>query len=176
MQSVAGHALLSAGFITYLANMVEAERGRLIASWLQALTVSGLLGGLGGDGPGALAARDSMTTGGFSLLTFLSSEGTLLRWKAQGLPADKLSAENAIVILNARQTPLIIDPSSAAVEWLKTNLRASGTSLEVRHLPNMATGSATFLIWQLHRAPSPYGNCIGHLPHTATATTGALVA
>ena len=49
----------------------------------QSLTVSGLLGGLGGEGPGAIAARDSMTTGGFSLLTFLSSEGTLLRWKAQ---------------------------------------------------------------------------------------------
>ncbi len=80
------------------------------------------------------------------------------------------------MILNARQTPLIIDPSSAAVEWLKTNLRASGTSLEVIHLPHMATGSATFLIWQLDRPPSSYGNWIGHLPNTATATTGALVA
>ena len=39
MQSVAGHALLSAGFITYLANMVEAERSRLIASWVQARTL-----------------------------------------------------------------------------------------------------------------------------------------
>ena len=117
MQSVAGHALLSAGFITYLANMVEAERSRLIASWLQALTVSGLLGGLGGDGPGALAARDSMTTGGFSLLTFLSSEGTLLRWKAQVIRA-------CLVVISA-----------CLVNSLSHGLP--------KHLPNMATRRAS---------------------------------
>ena len=40
---------------------------------------------------------------------FLSTEGELLRWKGQGLPTDKLSSENAIVILHAHSTPLIID-------------------------------------------------------------------
>ena len=59
------------------------------------------------------------------------AEGELLRWKGQGLPTDKLSSENAIVILNALNTPLIIDPSSQATEWLKTNLQASGGSIEV---------------------------------------------
>ena len=71
-------------------------------------------GGGGGDGKGKP----------FSLLSFLSSEGQLLRWKSQGLPSDKLSSENAIVILNAPQPPLIIDPSSQATGWLKTYLQA----------------------------------------------------
>ena len=72
--------------------------------------------------------------GGFSVTRFLSSEGELLKWKAQGLPADKLSAENAIVILHAprERTPLIIDPSSQATEWLKAHLVADGGgSIEV---------------------------------------------
>merc|ERR1719446_1432638 len=71
-----------------------------------------------------------MTTGGFSLTTFLSSEGELLKWKAEGLPADKLSSENAIVLRHTQMTALIIDPSSGAVEWLKTNLRNAERSLD----------------------------------------------
>ena len=78
-------------------------------------------GGAGGDAKGKPA---------FSLLSFLSSEGQLLRWKSQGLPADKLSSENAIVILNAPQPPLIIDPSSQATGWLKTYLEAQQVPLE----------------------------------------------
>ena len=35
--------------------------------------------------------------GSFSMQSFLSTEGELLKWKGQGLPTDKLSSENAIV-------------------------------------------------------------------------------
>ena len=77
--------------------------------------------------------------GSFSMQSFLSTEGELLKWKGQGLPTDKLSSENAIVILNAHYTPLIIDPSSQATEWLKTNLQSSGTiETLVPHEPRFA--------------------------------------
>ena len=93
----------------------------MLTGWNQALELAGMLGGGGGDGKGKPA---------FSLLSFLSSEGQLLRWKSQGLPSDKLSSENAIVILNAPQPPLIIDPSSQATGWLKTYLQAQEVPLE----------------------------------------------
>lgn len=48
----------------------------------------------------------------FTPLSFLSSESQLLTWQGQGLPADTLSAQNALAILHGTQTPLIIDPSS----------------------------------------------------------------
>ena len=95
---------------------------QVIADWSAGLSAAGMLGGgAGGDAKGKPA---------FSLLSFLSSEGQLLRWKSQGLPADKLSSENAIVILNAPQPPLIIDPSSQATGWLKTYLEAQQVPLE----------------------------------------------
>jgi hypothetical protein len=49
---------------------------------------------------------------GFKPLSFLSSESQLLTWQGQGLPTDALSAQNALAILHAVQTPFIIDPSS----------------------------------------------------------------
>ena len=125
MRSIAGSALLAAAFITYLADESEATRAARMDEWSGMLRTAGLLGVPKGD---PLAKG-----GGFSVTRFLSSEGELLKWKAQGLPADKLSAENAIVILHAprERTPLIIDPSSQATEWLKAKLAAGGGAIEV---------------------------------------------
>eukprot|EP00966_Prymnesium_polylepis_P185472 4299184-Prymnesium_polylepis.1 len=95
------NALLSAGFLAYLADEQEGVRAEMLADWVEALAAASLL-------------PASVKSTGFSLLHFLSSEGELLRWKSQGLPTDKLSSENAIVILKAHLTPLIIDPSSQA--------------------------------------------------------------
>lgn len=53
---------------------------------------------------------------GFSPMAFLSSEAQLLTWQDQGLPADTLSAQNALAILHGLHTPFIIDPSSQV--WL----------------------------------------------------------
>merc|ERR550514_2335149 len=92
----------------------------MLEEWSLAFVQGGLLKPHQGVGQG----------GTFSMQTFLSTEGELLRWKGQGLPTDKLSSENAIVILNAHYTPLIIDPSSQATEWLKTYLQGSGGTIE----------------------------------------------
>jgi len=122
------NALLSAGFLAYLADEQEGVRAEMLADWVEALAAASLL-------------PASVKSTGFSLLHFLSSEGELLRWKSQGLPTDKLSSENAIVILKAHLTPLIIDPSSQATRWLKSNLQADGGSIEtlVPHDPRFAT-------------------------------------
>ena len=61
--------------------------------------------------------------------TFLSTEGELLRWKGQGLPTDKLSSENAIVILIAHYTPLIVDPSSQVAGHASIQRRPSPAPL-----------------------------------------------
>ena len=96
----------------------------MLTEWAGGLSAAGMLGGGGGGGGAGRAGGGDGKGKPFSLLSFLSSEGQLLRWKSQGLPSDKLSSENAIVILNAPQPPLIIDPSSQATGWLKTYLQA----------------------------------------------------
>eukprot|EP00955_Chlamydomonas_euryale_P036484 350448-Chlamydomonas_euryale.AAC.3 len=48
----------------------------------------------------------------YNLTYFMSSESEMLKWKADGLPGDGLSMQNAIIILNSKRTPMVIDPSS----------------------------------------------------------------
>jgi dynein heavy chain 2 len=47
------------------------------------------------------------------------------------LPADSLSQENAIYILDANKTPLIIDPATQASDWLKKSLMQKYESVEI---------------------------------------------
>lgn len=55
----------------------------------------------------------------------------MLTWKKEKLPADGLSMENAIMILNSQKTPLIIDPATQATEWLKRSLRSNNDNVEI---------------------------------------------
>ncbi|XP_065833043.1 cytoplasmic dynein 2 heavy chain 1-like isoform X2 [Oscarella lobularis] len=93
-------ALLAAGFITYLGAAPEDLRRRKVELWKQTLEVDE-----------------------FDLKRFLSTESELLCWKAEGLPSDDLSMENALVILQSSSRPFLVDPSQRATEWLKTHLK-----------------------------------------------------
>jgi len=55
----------------------------------------------------------------FDFLKVMSSESELLTWKAQGLSADRLSQENAVMIKYGSMVPFIVDPNSQAIDWLK---------------------------------------------------------
>ncbi|XP_071846316.1 cytoplasmic dynein 2 heavy chain 1-like isoform X2 [Apostichopus japonicus] len=91
---------VAAGFITYLAAEPEDQRRARITSWRE---MSGL--------------------GKFDMRRFLSTESQQLTWKAEGLPSDELSIENAVVILQSALRPYMIDPSSRATEWLKVHMK-----------------------------------------------------
>ena len=93
-------SLLAAGFITYLSKSPEDERRTKIAEWVE-------------------------TTGleSFNLRQFLSTESEQLKWKAEGLPSDDVSMENALMIVQGELVPFLIDPSQRATEWLKTHLK-----------------------------------------------------
>lgn len=101
-------SLLSSAYITYLGGENESSRELNLTQWCSALRVDQ-----------------------FSIRTFLATEAQLLTFKKEGLPADRLSMENAIIILNSVRTPLIIDPATSATEWLKKSLKQSKESLEI---------------------------------------------
>lgn len=67
----------------------------------------------------------------YDFRSYLSSESQMLTWKKEGLPADNLSMENAIMIMNAARTPLVIDPATQATEWLKSSLKKEHDNLEI---------------------------------------------
>ena len=101
-------SLLSAASIVYLGGVSENDRETNLANWCNALRVDD-----------------------FNIRTFLATEAQLLTFKKEGLPADNLSMENAIYILNSHKTPLIIDPATQATTWLKKSLMQSKESVEV---------------------------------------------
>jgi dynein heavy chain 2 len=101
-------ALLAAGFITYLGCEPEDERAKIVRGW-----------------------AESQGVGDFNYFTFMRTEATMLLYKSQGLPADGLSMENAVSILDQTRVPLIVDPANQALEWLKNHLKTKEVNVEV---------------------------------------------
>jgi len=100
--------LLCAGFITYLGKEPEDIRQDTMGKWSTMMFV--------GD------------KSKFDVKKLLSSESEMLVWKTQqGLPGDDLSMENAIAILSGHTSccPFLIDPASAAMNWLRLHLLAN---------------------------------------------------
>ncbi|KPA81036.1 putative dynein heavy chain [Leptomonas pyrrhocoris] len=107
--SMPKRALAAAGFLTYLGQETESGRRRYLKTWCDRLNLTEVV----------------------DVTRFLRTEGELLQWKSEGLPADDLSLENAVVMLDTEQTPLIVDPASKAVEWVKEHLKAANVVVEV---------------------------------------------
>ena len=110
--SLAMQMMVAAGFNTYLAKRPEDVRSSVLDDWCKNVC--------------------RLETGGRGESTFnyrrmMSTESEQLKWKAEGLPSDALSMENAMVILapsskKSRRVPFIIDPATTATSWLKRHL------------------------------------------------------
>eukprot|EP01116_Phalansterium_solitarium_P024804 TRINITY_DN91_c0_g1_i3.p1 TRINITY_DN91_c0_g1~~TRINITY_DN91_c0_g1_i3.p1 ORF type:complete len:4095 (+),score=2036.97 TRINITY_DN91_c0_g1_i3:208-12492(+) len=101
LQQLPASSLMCAGFVTYLGHTPEDLRRQMLSQWAQTLNVND-----------------------FNFTRFMSTESELLQFKAQGLPADDLSMENAIIIQTTIPTSFIIDPSTLVTKWLRTHLAA----------------------------------------------------
>lgn len=40
-------------------------------------------------------------------------------WKTAGLPADRVSLENAAIVVSCKRYPLLIDPQLQGIKWIK---------------------------------------------------------
>jgi dynein heavy chain len=49
----------------------------------------------------------------------IASESEIAEYQTQGLPADRVSAENGAIVLNSVRYPLMIDPQLQAIYWIK---------------------------------------------------------
>lgn len=118
LQTLPLNILMSSAFITYLGEAPEDTRALLVQDWCQHMQM-----------------RDP-----FRFMLMMSTESDRLTWKSQGLPGDDLSAENAVVILNTKQYPLVIDPATQATDWLLRHHEAKGIPVDV-----ITQQNATFL-------------------------------
>jgi dynein heavy chain len=58
-------------------------------------------------------------TDDLEMTSFLVNQATVGEWNLQGLPNDDLSIQNGIMVTRSTRYPLMIDPQSQAVNWIK---------------------------------------------------------
>ncbi|XP_022380343.1 dynein heavy chain 9, axonemal [Enhydra lutris kenyoni] len=62
-------------------------------------------------------------------LRVLTDDADVAAWQNQGLPADRMSTENATILLSCERWPLAVDPQLQGVKWIKNrygeNLRVT---------------------------------------------------
>jgi dynein heavy chain len=61
----------------------------------------------------------------------LGNDVTIRQWGICGLPSDKLSVENGIIMFKSRRWPLMIDPQTQANKFIKAMGKKVETGLDV---------------------------------------------
>ena len=61
----------------------------------------------------------------------LIDDADIAGWNNESLPSDRMSVENATILLNSDRWPLMIDPQLQGIKWIKTRY---GDSLKVLRL------------------------------------------
>ncbi|KFM23536.1 Dynein beta chain, flagellar outer arm [Auxenochlorella protothecoides] len=105
-----GRVLLTSAFITYAGAFNAQLRGSLVeGTWR----------------PHILAAGIPLEPE-FSPLDLLITSVLRTSWSQNGLPSDALSVENAAILTNASQWPLLIDPHKQGLKWLLAQEESTG--------------------------------------------------
>jgi len=106
--NVTGDVLLCAGMLAYLGAFTMSFRERFTSAAEILLTEKKI-------------PRSEV----FTLVGSIGDPVKLREWCIQGLPTDNFSAENAIMVANARRWPLAIDPQGQANKWIRNMEKAN---------------------------------------------------
>ena len=68
---------------------------------------------------GDILARGIPVSEDLQLTQFLVDEAKIGEWSLEGLPSDELSIQNGIMVERSSRYPLMIDPQSQAITWIK---------------------------------------------------------
>lgn len=102
LAQVLGDVLLSSACVTYIGPYTIAYRHAIIDDWKK-----------------KCSELHIPFTSDYSLVQTLCSPIQLREWSSFGLPLDNFSQENGAILANASRYPLLIDPQTQAVKWIK---------------------------------------------------------
>jgi len=105
--NIVGDMLVSAGIIAYLGIFPAKYRNPTIKKWLEKCESVGL-----------------KVSSNFSLEKCLGEPVFIHEWVLNGLPTDSFSKENAIISIQSRRWPLMVDPEGQANRWIKNQYQA----------------------------------------------------
>ncbi|PNJ31676.1 DNAH9 isoform 7, partial [Pongo abelii] len=64
-------------------------------------------------------------------LRMLMDDADVAAWQNEGLPADRMSVENATILINCERWPLMVDPQLQGIKWIKNKY---GEDLQVTQI------------------------------------------
>uniref|UniRef100_A0A8C3LGS3 Dynein axonemal heavy chain 9 n=1 Tax=Chrysolophus pictus TaxID=9089 RepID=A0A8C3LGS3_CHRPC len=106
--TLCGDVLLITAFVSYLGYFTKKYRQDLMDKvwkpYLQQLEVS----------PVPIPVTPSLDP-----LTMLTDDADIAAWQNEGLPADRMSTENATILTNCERWPLLVDPQLQGIKWIK---------------------------------------------------------
>ena len=105
-----GDCMLAAGFVSYVGSFDQMNREFL---WKMTWTPD-------------LEERRIPLTKGVDPLSMLTNDGNNAKMISEGLPADRISIENGSVITNCKRWPLLIDPQTQGIRWLRQKEEPNG--------------------------------------------------
>lgn len=113
-----GDVLLSASFVSYVGSFSKKFRDRLIVKTIVPF----------------LQKNNVPMSDNPDPLVLLASAAIIAEWGGQGLPADRVSIENAAISVTAERWPLMIDPQLQGIVWVKE--KESTNNLQTTRLDN----------------------------------------
>ena len=113
-----GDVLLSASFVSYVGTFNKQYRDRLINDTMVPF----------------LQKNGVPISENADPLVLLATPSTIAEWNSQGLPADRVSVENAAISVTAERWPLMIDPQLQGIVWVKE--KESHNNLQITRLDN----------------------------------------
>lgn len=114
-----GDCLLASVFISYIGPFTKSYRETLMDNTLIPLVSAPPVG-----------APIPMTPN-MEAIGLMCNESEIAEYQTQGLPADRVSAENGAIVLHSARYPLMVDPQLQAVYWIK---KREGSKLQIGRL------------------------------------------
>jgi dynein heavy chain, axonemal len=108
--TLVGDCMLASGFVSYVGAFDSDNRNTL---WKTVWTPD-------------LEAKRIPLTPGVDPLDLLTNDGNNAKMISEGLPADRISIENGAIITSCKRWPLIIDPQTQGIKWLRRREEAAG--------------------------------------------------
>ncbi|KAI3381366.1 hypothetical protein SNEBB_008024 [Seison nebaliae] len=104
--TIPGDVLLTTAFLSYVGSFPKIYRTDLIENlWTPYL---------------AQLPTPIKLSEGFDVVELLVDKAQIAIWNNEGLPSDRMSTENAMILTNCERWPLMIDPQLQGIKWIKS--------------------------------------------------------